>query len=104
FVAFESYATNLVADATTNGYAGVFVHDRQTGITERVSVDSAGNQGNSGSYHPSLSGDGRVVAFISWASNLVPGDTNGYFPDLFVHDRRTAVIGRASWSSAGNPA
>ena len=101
FVAFESYATNLVAEAT-NGYADVFVHDRQTGITERVSVDSAGNQGNSGSYDPSLSADGRVVAFISWASNLVPGDTNGYFPDVFVHDRQTGVTERVSVDSAGN--
>ena len=55
----------------------VFVHDRQTGTTERVSVDSSGNQGNEDSYEPSISADGRYVAFESIATNLVPGDTNG---------------------------
>ena len=66
----------------------MFVHDRQTGTTERVSVDSAGNQGNRGGGAPSLSADGRFVAFESVASNLVPGDTNGA-NDVFVHDRRS---------------
>lgn len=87
FVAFESYASNLVAGDTNNS-ADVFVHDRQTGETTRVSVTSGGTQGNRDSLDPSLSGDGRIVAFVSSASNLVAGDTNNY-DDVFVHDRQT---------------
>ena len=112
FVAFTSYASNLVP-GDTNGIPDVFVHDRQTGVTERVSVDSYGNQAYSGAYGsfgPSISADGRFVAFTSHASNLVPGDTNGgpnYFdttPDIFVHDRQTGITERVSVDSSGNQA
>ena len=75
------------------------MHDRQTGATERVSVDSAGNQGNDGSWLPAISADGRYVAFQSYASNLVPGDTNGCSSndcaDIFLHDRAPPVGGIA---------
>jgi Tol biopolymer transport system component len=100
-VVFWSLATNLVA-GDTNGATDVFVHDRLTGTTERVSVDSAGNQAagwSSGT--PSMSTDGRFVAFLSAATNLVPGDTNGVF-DVFVHDRQTGTTERVSVSNAGN--
>jgi len=100
YVAFESWATNL-APSDTNGEYDVFVHDRETGQTERVSVDDAGNQGNNSSGEPSISGDGRYVAFWSWASNLVPGDTNGTY-DVFVHDRETGQTKRVSVDSTGN--
>src|SRR5207249_4673670 len=79
YVAFDSLASNLVG-GDTNGFADIFVHDRLSGATERVSVDSSGAQGNGSSgyfYRPSISADGRYVAFPSLASNLVPGDTNG---------------------------
>ena len=89
FVAFWSNADNLVV-GDTNGASDVFVHDRQTDVTERVSVDSAGNQGNSHSLEPAISADGRFVAFRSYANNLVPGDTNST-ADVFVHDRKTRV-------------
>jgi len=102
YVAFESWASNLVP-GDTNAIGDVFVHDRQTGVTERVSVDSAGNQGNSESEGPALSADGRYVAIYSWASNLVPGDTNGDY-DIFVHDRQTGATERVSVDSAGNEA
>ena len=79
FVAFVSRATNLVP-GDTNGSWDVFVRDRQTGITERVSVDSAGNQGDGGSGSVgtsadrlAISADGRFVAFASDATNLAPG-------------------------------
>ena len=75
-VGFSTHSPNLV-DGDTNGTADVFVHDLDSATTERVSVDSAGNEGNSGSFRPSLSADGRYVAFDSGASNLVAGDTNG---------------------------
>jgi Tol biopolymer transport system component len=87
YVAFESYASNLVAD--TDSGLDIFVHDRQTGMTSRVSVNSSGNKGNGASIYPSMSSDGRYVAFESDASNLVACDTNGW-PDIFVHDRQAA--------------
>ena len=59
--------------------------------TQRVSVDSAGGQGNADSYDPAISADGRYVAFRSFASNLVSGDTNGTY-DVFVRDRQTATL------------
>ena len=100
FVAFASAANNLVA-GDTNGARDVFVHDRQSGATERVSVDSAGNQGNSFSEFAAISGDGRFVAFTSGASNLVADDTQLCIdimgvpvscPDIFVHDRAAEPI------------
>src|SRR5207249_3675999 len=100
FVAFHSAATNLVAD-DTNGTTDVFVHDRQTGMTERVSVASDGTQGNNASSYPALSADGRFVAFDSDATNLVAGDTNGA-TDVFVHDRQTGTTERVSVASGGS--
>jgi TonB family protein len=93
-VAFSSDASNLVP-GDTNGKPDVFVHDRQTGRTTRVSVASDNVQANSGSCSPSISADGRYVAFESSADNLVPGDTNGTL-DVFVNDRLT---GRTTWVS-----
>lgn len=108
FVAFSSYANNLVANDTNDGERygvsfvtpDIFVHDRQTGITERVSVASDGTEANGGSFGPSISADGRFVAFTSSASNLVPNDTNGK-EDVFVHDRQTGETTRVSVSSDG---
>jgi Tol biopolymer transport system component len=85
-VGFEAEASNLVP-GDTNDYMDAIVHNRLTGITERVSVDGAGRQGNYGSYWgTALSDDGRFVAFDSYSTNLVPGDTNGT-DDIFVRDR-----------------
>ncbi len=103
YVVMYSWATNLVP-ADTNGVKDTFVHDRETGMTERVSVDSAGNQGNGTSGgHPVISADGRYVAFVGWAANLVPNDTNNT-NDIFVHDRETGATTRVSVSSAGGQA
>jgi hypothetical protein len=99
YVAFESLATNLVV-GDTNLVADIFVHDRQTGTTVRASVDSAGVQGNDSSLAPSISGDGRFVAFVSAATNLVSGDTNSV-GDIFVHDMQTGETTRASVDSTG---
>ena len=84
-MAFYSSALNIVRGDTVIG--DVFVRDRTTRTTERVSVDSSGAQANSQSVNSSISGDGRFVAFDSEASNLVAGDTNGY-ADVFVHERQ----------------
>ena len=102
FVAFESLATDL-APGDTNRVSDVFVHDRQTGETTRVSVDSRGRQANGGSSAPSLSADGRFVGFGSYGSNLVDGDTNQEI-DVFVHDRQTGETTRVSVDSRGRQA
>jgi Tol biopolymer transport system component len=99
YIAFGSYASNLVPD-DTNGVADIFVHDRQTGTTERVSVASDGTQGNDEGFRARISADGSCVAFISKASNLVPSDTNGW-SDIFVHVRQTGTTERVSVASDG---
>ena len=99
YVAFQAGATNLV-DGDTNDARDIFVHDRQTGETARVSVDSDGMQADGYSWDPSISGDGRYVAFESWATNLVDGDTNDNW-DIFVHDRQTGQTERVSVDSEG---
>ncbi len=103
FVAFLSDSTDLLGPGgDTNGATDVFVHDRQTGITERVSVGPGGLQGDSGSSPPSMSGDGRFVAFLSQSTNLLGsgGDTNGV-GDFFVHDRQTGITERVSVGPGG---
>lgn len=99
YVAFISDSSNLVP-GDTNGAADVFVHDRQLRLTERVSVSGTGIQANGGNYFPSISGDGRYVAFSSDASNLVSGDTNKK-ADVFVHDRWTRQTTRVSVATTG---
>ncbi len=99
FVAFTSDASNLIA-VDNNGVTDVFVHDRSTKKTTRVSKSSSGSGGNGGSFNTSISSDGQTVAFMSTASNLVSNDTNGMF-DIFVHDRTTAVTTRVSVDSSG---
>ncbi|MGE0364072.1 MAG: TolB family protein, partial [Vicinamibacterales bacterium] len=102
-VAFDSTATNLVA-GDTNGLSDIFVHDRATGTTTRVSVATGGGQGTGAtgarSQRPQLSADGRLVAFSSELTNLVPGDTNGK-PDVFVHERATGTTTRVSVATGG---
>ena len=101
YVAFWSFADNLVP-ADTNDRSDVFVHDRRTGNTERVSVDSSSNEGDGNSQNASISADGRYVAFESLANNLEsPG--NGRL-DVFVHDRKTGITERVSLNSWGDAA
>jgi hypothetical protein len=101
YIAFYSGATNLVEN-DTNNVEDVFVHDRQTGQTTRVSVASDGTEGNNDSYTylGSISADGRYVAIRSEASNLVTNDTNNQ-DDIFVYDRQTEQIVRVSVASDG---
>lgn len=98
-VAFESSASNLVA-GDTNRVGDVFVKNRTSGVTSRLSTSATGAQGNAASSLPNLSADGTTLAFVSSASNLVPGDTNGVL-DVFVKDLRSGVITRVSTSSTG---
>ena len=90
YVAFESWASNLISE-DTNGWLDIFVHDRQDGITSRVSVASDGTQGDNMSEKPSISAEGCYVAFGSSSSNLVSGDTNGN-GDIFVRELCPSLI------------
>ena len=100
FVVFETNSGNLVP-GDTNTETDVFVRDRKTGKTERVSLRSNGRQANSWSGYASISANGRFVSFTSDASNLVKGDTNGV-QDIFVKDLVTGSIVLASVGALGN--
>jgi Tol biopolymer transport system component len=93
-VAFMSAASNLVP-GDTNARPDVFVRDLRAGTTKRISVATDGTEGNGFSFSPSLSGNGRYVAFHSESTNLVPGDTNGS-TDVFLHDLQNAATLRVS--------
>jgi uncharacterized repeat protein (TIGR01451 family) len=97
WVAFSSFATNLVP-GDTNGHFDVFIHDRDTGVTELVSVSSNEEQGDAQSSTPSVSADGQMVAFWSSATNLVPEDDNET-SDAFVRNRTTGTTELVSVSS-----
>lgn len=101
YIAFVSSATNLV-NGDTNSVEDVFLYDTQTDITELVSISSNEIQGNKSSFEPSMSADGRYVAFSSGATNLVNGDTNNH-TDVFLRDRQSGTTQRISISSKGKP-
>jgi len=102
YVAFASYADNLVA-RDTNGQSDIFVRDLQLGTTKRVSVSSSGAQANGSSFTPAISGDGSVVAFQSYATNLVAGDVEGH-ADVFVHYISSGKTVRVSVARGGGGA
>ena len=101
-VAFSSFAFNLIA-TDTNFESDVFVHNLQTGDTSRVSESAGGFEVDGNSFDPSLSGNGRYVAFDSDAFDLVPDDSNDAV-DVFVVDRQTGLVTRASLDDAGSEA
>ena len=85
WIAFRSYATNLISN-DENGYADIFLYDRITGSMQLVNVSNTGEQAIEGpSDEPTISADGRFVAFRSNATNLVPNDTNNRI-DIFLRD------------------
>ena len=94
FVAFHSAASNLVPGDTNNA-SDVFVHDRQTGTTSRVSVATGGTQANGPSQNPQLSADGRWVTFSTTATNLAPGAV-GSKSKVLLHDRETGTVTEVS--------
>src|SRR5690606_12380789 len=93
---------NLV-DGDTNNALDVFVRDLDAGTTERVSVSAAGKEGDASSGTPSISRDGRYVAFLSGANNLVPGDTVRA-NDIFLVDRQNRTIERITDEMDGGAA
>ncbi|MFQ5509430.1 MAG: fibronectin type III domain-containing protein [Leptospirillia bacterium] len=102
YVAFLSNADNLVA-GDANGTYDVFVKDLASDVTLRVSTEELGVPGNNdptGSLFPSISSDGRYVAFQSYLDNVVAGDTNGY-SDVFVKDLASGIVARASVNALG---
>lgn len=104
YVVFGSTATNLVL-SDTNGKSDLFLHDRTTGNTTRISVATDGTQGDDNSSpanlgSPRISPDGRYIAYLSLATNLVTGDTNGKV-DAFMRDRVAGTTARASISATG---
>jgi uncharacterized repeat protein (TIGR01451 family) len=107
FVAFMSFADNLVP-GDANMVADVFVRDRLSGTTERVSVSSKGREGDghsglAGTAGADISDDGRFVAFASDATSFARGDTNSN-ADVFVHDRLTGTTELISRGLDGDPA
>jgi Tol biopolymer transport system component len=99
FIVFSSDATDLDQN-DTNGTTDIFVRDTLAHTTTRVSVDAAGAQVNGTSFKPSISADGRYVAFVSDAPDLVLGDANGV-QDVFVKDRQTGIVTRVSVGDVG---
>jgi len=99
WVVFSSGADDLVP-GDLNGFWDVFVRDRQDGTTRRVSVAGSSEEANRHCQSPDISADGRIVAFLSAADNLVAGDTNAV-PDVFIHDRAAGTTERISISSLG---
>jgi Tol biopolymer transport system component len=96
FVAFQSYAPNLVpGDVDEGDDEDVFLRDRKTGAIERLSLDAAGMEGEGRSHESALSANGRIVAFQSDVPTLVPEDENG-FSDIFVRDRKPGTLARVS--------
>jgi hypothetical protein len=99
YTVYVSDATNLVL-GDTNGVRDIFLFDSQTSLVRRLNVSQQGAQANGNSNHPSISGNGRQVAFSSDATNLVIGDVNG-FTDIFIVDTLTGAISMQTVSVAG---
>jgi len=102
YVVFTSDASNLVPD-DVNGVSDVFLHDRQTHVTELISVTAAGGHLSAASSGAAVSGDGRYVAFSSAATDLVPGDAPADRRQVYVRDRQNGTVERLSVALQGAP-
>jgi len=104
YVAFISNSADIVS-SDTNGVEDVFVRDRVTGVTQRVSIASDGTQANGksgGNYRGTdISTNGRYIVFSSSANNLIPNDTNDK-PDLFIHDQVNSTTKRVNLANDGS--
>lgn len=99
YVTFRSAASDLV-EGDTLGHNDIFVHDLKTGATECVSVSTEGTEADGNSERPTISQNGRWVAFVSHAENLVGDDDNG-LRDVFVRDRKLGTTTRVSVTESG---
>jgi Tol biopolymer transport system component len=104
FVAYRSSATNLDSDRCDDGLNQIYVSDRSTGTIRCVSVNSSGKEGDQDSFAPSISADGRFIAFTSKASNLAGDDCDNGFNQIYVHDRTTGTTNCVSVNSSGHDA
>ena len=102
YVVFASNASNLVP-GDTNQAQDIFLFDRVTGLTERISKGHDGSESTAYSGYPAISGDGRFVSYSTWAGNIVPGDTNFNY-DVFVYERQTGLTERVSVAADGTQA
>lgn len=102
-IAFTSTAPDLVAHDANGAVSDVFVRDRAGGITVLVSVNTNGVSGNGPSVQPALSQEGRWIVFVSRASDLVPGDTNGR-ADVFLRDLDAGTTRLITRAVDGGPA
>ncbi len=100
YVVFDSVATNLVPGINTNGRRQIYLRDRETGLTELVSINAQRVPGNGDSFAPVVSDDGQVIVFESLANDLVFGDTN-QASDIFLHNRTTRLTERVSQFDTG---
>lgn len=101
YVAFSSDATDMVQVSKSHSGTEIFLYDRETGTVSWLSQPYAGRGTESPSMHPSISDNGRYVAWESTAGNLVPGDMN-HAADMFIIDRESGVIERATVDAEGN--
>ena len=109
YLSFESYAQNWAYDGPANqiNYADIFVRDTQTGITSKLTTGLVGGTADDKSFFPSASHDGRYIAYLSYARNLVPDDSNGDNPwvvdglDIFLYDQLLGSTNRVSLNHAG---
>ena len=102
FLVFDSDATNLTAGPDGNRARDIFVRDRGDGLTRRISISASGHEADETSFAPTISGDGRVAAFVSHATNLTAGvDANGAGADVYLAKLDTSAISRGSVGSDG---
>nr|WP_243687076.1 hypothetical protein [Methanobacterium formicicum] len=100
-ITFQSWATDLIPGITTDSYQ-IFAYDRTTQTTTLITTGTSGTGGNDGSFHPSISGNGNVIAFQSAASDLIPGVTiTGNF-QLFAYDRTTQTTTHITKDGSGS--
>ncbi|BAY27535.1 hemolysin-type calcium-binding region [Calothrix sp. NIES-2100] len=102
YIVYSSAASNLVAN-DNNNRSDVFVYDRTTKQTTRISIASNGTEGDDSSFSPSISSDGRYITYISAATNLVANDSN-FQSDVFVYDRNTQQTTRVNLAGNGTQA
>ncbi len=106
-VTFESFNSNWWADQHGVNYVDIFVRDRASNVTTKISVSQSGDPSDQRSFDPFISADGRYVSFTSYATNLVYGDTNRHEPiddglDVFLYDRYTGTLQRVSLDWKGH--
>lgn len=103
FVSTAPLAGPADGRSETRALANVYLRDTIRKTTTRVSIGRGGAPPDAGSYEPAISGDGRLVVFVSEATNLVPGDRN-QVADIFLYDADAGTISLISRGMGGGPA